>query len=291
MVQLTSRLVTEVLDRLNKDIRDPALIFAIVQSLAESEKTRLPSHLRHCYGTEAGQAELRKLGFGVDDAKISEELLDYLYLTESEKGFIWKEGDPEQIKDTFELFLKRLKEKNPNAETWLARYLTVSDKYKVKPRNRRSNADIIIWEALRSIMPVDVVEIYQKAYYNHKNESGPFLMALITAYLYSAPFEKFDLNPVIQNWRLSEALNHLLSGEYTLELDDYVYDKHTAIGARRGADRSQFVTEGAVVDRQSQRYFEPVLKEIYDSLGQGTAVEAAAVDEETEDTTVEEGEE
>lgn len=259
-------LVTEVLDHLNKDIRDPALIFTIVQLLCESEKTRLPSHVRNGYGTERGRQAAVKRGLPVDNVEdIDHELLDYLALTDEEKGYKWKADDPEAIKDSFELFHKRLRERNVNAEAWLSRFFDASDGLKVQRRAHRSSPDIIIWEMLRSLIPAEIVEIYQKAYYK-QTESGPFLMAIICGYLYGATFEQLDITGVVDVWRNSATLQQLLNGDYTLVLDDYVYDKHTAIGRSAGKTRADFVREGAVVNKQSAKFYDPVLHELYNSF-------------------------
>lgn len=257
-------LVTAVLEELNKDIRDPAVVFGITQALCQSEKTRLPSHLRYVYGTEAGQKEAIKRGLQVDDVDIDHELLDYL--TEWESPF-WKEDDPDEIRDYAELFYKRLRERNPNAEAWLSRYFAISEGCKVTKRYMRTSPDIVIWAMLDTLILPSIVEIYRKAYYK-QSESGPFLMALVTAFIYNAPFAKEDIRNYIEVWRDSEGLGQLLDGKYTLDVsqDTFVLDKHTAIGRRNGKTRDDFVNEGSLVNNQSLKYYDPILHEIYNGV-------------------------
>ena len=262
-------LVAAILERISLDKRDLTEMVAMVHLMCTSEKSRIGSHLWRAYTTPEGRALAEKKGIKVDTV-LTEEDMKYL-----ESGAplgaspFWKPGDPEEIRPYAEIFYRRLQKRDPNAVAWAYYYLQATEGKKVVPRNRRTNPAIVLWEMLATVIPAYPVGILQKAYFD-SSEPRPFLMAVIAWSLYNGnplnkeqPFDRIDLNPAIAVWTNAEFLQVLLSGNYTFEVDNYVIDKHTAEGKRRGKDRKDFVEEGAFVANVSPKYTNTVLEEIY----------------------------
>ena len=257
-------LVVAVLERIAQDQRDLTTMVAMVHLMCLSEKSRIGSHLWRTYTTPEGRAIAEKKGINVETT-LTKEDIEYL----ATPSTFWKPGDPEEIRPYAEIFYQRLQKRDPNAVAWASYYLQATEGKKVVPRNRRTNPAIVLWEMLATVMPAYPVSVLQKAYFD-SSEPRPFLMAGISWLLYNGmpltkdqPFDRIDLNPAVVAWTNAEFLQMLLAGNYTFEVDDYVIDKHTAEGKRRGKDRKAFVEEGAVVTNVSKQYTNVVLEEIY----------------------------
>jgi len=57
----------------------------------------------------------------------------------------------------------------------------------------------------------------------------------------------------------------MIKGDFTLEIDPFVIDKHTQRGRQMGMDVQAFVDEGAMVTPQDPTYYNEVLKTIYET--------------------------
>lgn len=55
----------------------------------------------------------------------------------------------------------------------------------------------------------------------------------------------------------------MMQGKYTLEIDDFVKDKHTDAGRRLGKCIKNFVTEGALVIPQNKTFYVKMFHDIY----------------------------
>jgi hypothetical protein len=90
-------------------------------------------------------------------------------------------------------------------------------------------------------------------------------MALFMA-VWGLKSQPFSITATATAWEENPMLQQLLTGDYTLELDDYVVDKHTQRGRSQGKSRDVFVHEGAVVTNRAPAFEDPwflLLEDIY----------------------------
>lgn len=261
-------LVLEVTRIIEKGDRDVARLAAMVQLLSGSSKTRLMSHAWRAYANPEGRAIATKMGVPIDTT-FTESDVEYIAKNKNSDLFIIT--DPENIRPYILIFLKRLYEKDFNAFSWAyfymetAKEITLGKRKKFingNPRSSTGKSDILIWKALSKILPPETHDILVEAYYNH-TESRPFLQNAILVALYELPYQKLDIESVVDAWRKEPVLQDMLQGKFTLEIDPYVIDKHTRIGRKLGKTIQDFVDEGAVVSPQSETYYSATLESIY----------------------------
>ena len=255
-------LVLTVLDLLDHGNRDPATLATIVQALCQSEKTRMMSHLWRAYGLPEGREIAKAHGLEIDE-DLRPDDFEYLQKQKEQKETsFWKPGDPEEIQAYAEIFLRRLRMKDPNAITWLSYYQIASKDKKVQPRDRRTNPMIVIWDMMGTVMDPLMHRILKKAYFKY-TEGRPFIMAAILAIMKEETGEVLNFEESVQIWADAPMLNQLLQGDYHFEVDPYVIDKHTKLGKAQGLGREEFVHVGAQIENRSEKYFDPILETIY----------------------------
>ena len=268
-----------------------------------SKKSRITEHLWVVYGTDRGRQLAKDKGIKIDNIhSIMKEEKGKEENIKEEKTF-WLEGDPKDIQVYGDMFYRHLKDKDKNCIVWLSYYMTLSNNKKVIARiipsssntsKRCSNPMVVIWEMIRDcfyplvVSNVGVNEdinnyrlfnVLQQAYF-HYSENLPFIMIALGIILYDVGVNKTtkniedkdnilgnmeDLTPTIEFWRSSPALQDLLKGNYNLTIDNYVIDKHTQLGKKRGATREDFIKEGSKIENASTIYHDPLLLEIYNS--------------------------
>lgn len=247
--------------------RDVARLAAMVQLMAESPKTRMMSHAWRAYATPEGRAVSAQLGLPLDSEFTQSDLR---YINENKTSDLFLPSDPDHIRPYVLIFLKRLYEKDFNAFSWAyfyletAKDLTLGKRRKYvqgNPRSTTGKPDILLWKALSKIIP-EYHDILVEAYYNHL-ESRPFLQTAILAALYGLPYEKMNLEPATDMWRHHPSLLQMLNGDFTLEIDPYVIDKHTQKGRSMGKGIDDFLEEGATVIPQDPTYYSEILATIY----------------------------
>lgn len=195
--------------------RDEAELATIVQLLAESPKTRALSHLWRTYAIKG--------------------------LVMKEKGeikpspFQWLEGDPLVIRQPLEIFKSCLEQRDNRAFYYAFRFLEVSKGLKVIKRYRRSKPQIILWLLLDQ-------PVLMQAYFT-LTENRPFLSMAIFLALKGREEGEYNIRELSQAWKECPLLDQLKKGDFVLEVDDYVIDKHTREGRKRGKDRKDFVQE------------------------------------------------
>jgi hypothetical protein len=251
---------------------------ALIHAMCESPKTRIMSHYARAYIDSTGRQVAASKGIAVEPMILTEQ--DARYAEEARKiSPFWKIGDDESIQPYAEIFLKKLQEHNPNAFMWLEMFYRASKDKKIVPRNHCKKPMVVIWHMIGSVLGKEPAEILQHAYTtkskknkgdHSKDDTRAFLYTAVTAVLGNEPYALFDLSPYIQLWstgRNNQFLEDMVSGKIPFpdsEIDDFVKDMHTDIGRRNKLDRNHFVNVGAVVHNQSMKYFDPVLKEIYE---------------------------
>lgn len=261
-------LVLEVTRLVEGGDRDLARLVAMVQLMAGSPKTRMMSHAWRAYAHPEGRAVSTRLGLPIDIAFTDSDLQ---YINENKNSDLFLPSDPENIRPYILVFLKRLYEKDFNAFTWAyffletAKDLTLVKRKKFVNGNTRSTtgkSDILLWKALAKILPPETHNILVEAYYNH-TESRPFLQNAILVALYGLPYSKFDIEPAADIWRQQPSLQQMLNGDFTLEIDPFVIDKHTRKGRSMGMGIQEFVDEGAAVTPQDPNFYNETLETIY----------------------------
>lgn len=254
-------LALTVIHACNTGNRDFPTLLAMVQLLAQTEHTRMMSHVWFAYADEQGRHKASEAGLQID-SEFSHE--DLVYIDDHDINA------PDDLKPYALAFQRRLETNDFNAFGWARFFLDAAEGQKIplRPRGdgkKTSKPDVILWDIMRPFLREQATQILVTAYYNHA-ENLPFLQSGILAALYREPFVPYDLAPVIAEWSESPLLSNFLSGDYSFKIDDFAYDKHTAEGRAKGADLTKFVREGAKVENQSEKYFDEGLAAIYDSL-------------------------
>ncbi len=262
-VYVINYVITEVKSR--KD-RSPPKLAAIVQLMAQCMKTRVMSHIWRTFATDVGRSLAIKRGRVIDVGRTPPGVISCRNSTVVKRFF--RADDPDVIIPPAYLFYHHLLNRDYNAVYWLAEYLKVSDGLKVKARRRRTKPIIIIWQMLADFLAPSLVETLSKAYFT-LSEGRPFLMTVVTAALYRTGKKwvtkdaSSDVVQLVDVWKNHSSLVELLSGKYDFTIDDYVIDKHTREGGRRGKTHADFVREGALINNEHPRYKDAQLAEIY----------------------------
>jgi hypothetical protein len=261
-------LVTDVIRALEDGTRDINKLLAMVQLLCASPKTRMMSHCWHAYATDDGRVKAIAAELIVDNAFSAQ---DVIYAQQNINHPIFVNDDPESFRWYILIFLRRLEQQDINAFSWAYFYMKASANATVARRRKFINgnlrnvtgkADILLWKALAQVLPAHVHDTFVSAYYNH-TENRPFLQCAILAALYRAPYTQTNLSQLCVNWESNPELTKMMTGAYTLVVNDYVIDKHTRLGRLKHKTIKDFVEEGAIVNSQCPIFFNEVLAELY----------------------------
>lgn len=244
-------LVYEVIAWTLKREKNPGKLASFVLRMAESKKTRLPSHLWSAYFTPQGMKKARKYGIDLETDEGDHEDLS------------WDRQDPEEIRLSAEMFYHYLDQGDIRCLNWLRSYLEISGmlqngklgktKLSVKTRKKRKSPIVIIWEILNSFLDVEVLE---EAYYK-LTENRPFLMLAVIAVLIESSEDETQ--------EIEIDTFPYLNGKYSFEIDSYVVDVHTREGKKKGKSRKDFVEEGAVIIPEDMSLHNEILYQIYTS--------------------------
>jgi len=265
-----------VIDMVNSDNRDPAILLSMVRMLSITQKTRLGSHLYNTYRRPEARAYAESIGISIDEG-YSE--FDEQFISQHCNDSMFKCIDNEDLKGCALMFYKRLLDRDYNAVTWWGyfEYYTNLDNVKLGMRNayhdgtkwRKSSKPIsILFDVLDKFIDKKAINIIKHAYFsmpdvrpsekkpNPRNENRCIMSMAIAAALFDVPYQRIEIIP-------DNNTDALLSGNYTLTIDDYVIDKHTAEGARQGKSRQDFVNEGAAVYPENMTFHIDKLYDVY----------------------------
>jgi len=241
---------------LNKN-RNINVLLEIVDLLAQSSKTRLGSHAFRAFTQKSVEEYAKSLGVMIDTNFSKQDLENA-----KKESF----GDvSEELLPYLSTFRERLKNKNMNAITWAFKYLLKSQGKKVV-RMRKSNDKsgmttnpaILLWKILENFLPKETFNLMVQSYFS-LNEPRLYLVNSILAVIYeNTDTPKTGIKKICRKQNVK-----LLRGRYKLEIKDYVVDKHTLKGRQMGANRKQFVEQGAIVLPQNEKYYDSVLAKIY----------------------------
>jgi len=263
-------LILEVIRTIESKDKDLYQLLAMIQLLAESKKTRLMDQAWYAYATPHGRIKSQNKNIALDTTFTSE---DVQYITEHMNEDIFHPEDPHNLRSYILIFMKRLLASDYNAYTWAYFFLdqctdTLITRRKKFILNNRTNTtgkpDILLWKALSKVLPPETHDILVEAYYNH-TESLPFLQVAVLIALYKLPYEKYNLESAVTIWKTQQKdiVTDMLHGTYQLQVDEYVIDKHTALGRKNGKNINDFLTTGAVVIPQDEKYYNETLEKIY----------------------------
>jgi len=229
-----------------------------IQVLSESTKTRCLSHIWRAFTTPNGREYAQRSGITVDT----------LLSPNMDRSFQWLDKDPEEIRDSLEMFRHRIEHHDLNAFYWLGQYLEISKGKKIHPRSRKTKPDTLLWLSMQAYLdPLVYQTLYQA--YGTFSENRPFLS--LAVYLSLVRYQLSNdvcIRSLSGIWNDNQYLDDLLAGRYQLDIDEYVVDQHTKEGRKQGKSRQNFVHEGAVVNNIAVEFTEgyfPVLEQIYNN--------------------------
>lgn len=263
-------LVQFALGVLIKDERHLAQLTSLVKLLAQSQKTRLASHLWTVYTNGKASQVANQRGLVVDlicpsqlDTQFiqtaTQLAINYLrqeHLVGKGSG-IFMEGDPTECQPLAEMFYLRLCEKNPNALGWARIYLesSQSSKLKVKRRSGRTKPDIILWEMMKlrarqlslSAKIINLIETLQEGYFTY-SENRPFLVLGVMLFLY--PLDQLE-DPHLQANSVKELCIESIS-QYPQE-DFKDADESIIYGLQSlMSGRYQLIVEDYMIDKHTK---------------------------------------
>lgn len=256
----------QVCGLVNDKNRDPAILAAMVEHMALSQKTRMMSHVWYVFCTHDGRA--------ISPLPLEKDF---------DPGEDIQENVEDHILSPYALaFLERMKRKDLNAFTWIWYFFKLCADKKVKltpmyPMGKRTtNPKILLWEMVRKLRNDNIVDALCRSFFEYENRNRPikgktsrdesrcYLATIVLSLLFPEDQPPIDMNVEAEKWRDNPRLQELLTGKYSFQIDEsYVHDKHTVEGRSMGATRSQFVTEGAHVENQHPLYFNQPLFDTY----------------------------
>lgn len=274
-------LVINVIKLILNEDRDINMLITMITKLAESNKTRIMSHLYRSYMTDEGHQCSINLGLKTtdDNTQINDD-------DESvEKGVNWlmimanaKMSNSQALSDASKYYLLKFYEllckRDKLALYWLENYIKTSkvmNKDQTHLKKTINNSNFItrksdnplqyVWLMIKEFLDNDLYNTIHSIFYK-SSDNRTFLMLALSSILYDVKYEPSNL---ISTCLAKDYYHSLITGQYDFELDDFVIDLHTKKGRQESADRSKFVSEGALVIPQCQKYYDPVLAEIYKS--------------------------
>lgn len=240
-----------VIDMVNMGNRDPATLQSAIKMLALCQKTRVSSHLYTVFRKlEARDYALSK-GLHIDSSYTDE---DEEFIAKHQSHPMFTHVQHEEMRSTAILFYKRLLEREYNAITWWGYFEHYAEGQKIGMRDayfdgtkwRKSSKPITV---LFDVLDVFIdTQIFRHAYFSMPSEHRVIFMMAIGAAIFQIR------SPIVKIIPDQNGLDQLLGGQYTLEIDDYVIDKHTLEGSSKGKTREDFVNEGAVVHPEDMAF-------------------------------------
>jgi hypothetical protein len=264
-----------LLSILKNEDRSAGMLYAIIEQLVSSKKTRIMSWAWRAYCVPEGRDNFVKVGGKLDTA-LGEEDKQYLA---SLKSPYWREKDDTVVLGSnwayLELFLLRLKNKDLNCFAWLWYYMeSMKDKVITKKQShglgkgKRDNPMIYLWEMIGiscgptpgSLMHAHLADWLAKSYFEASDfNKKPFLTVAVMIAFYGIGKEE-----IITLIPEKEKYVKYLTGAYeSWNIDAYVVDKHTGDGKKMGKDRKTFAIEGSIVENQDPLYYNEVLHGVY----------------------------
>lgn len=238
----------------------PNVLGAMVESLCASPKTRIGSHLWRVYVNEEGRKHSADKGLKVNDTITSNDQIVI-------DAKVFNTKDPPELVAIAAIFRERLVKKSFECMIWLAYFIEKSEGVKIppraiRPRLRRTEPMMLIWEILKDFLDAKVWEILIDMYLL-LSENRPFLMVGIVSALYRVEYREVQIGQKVYNWEKNGSAFPYLNGTHKLIIQPEAIDKHTKRGRREGKTRETFVNDGAVVNLEDPDFVVPIFQEIY----------------------------
>ena len=236
-------LVSKVISLCLSKNLSPSMLISVVTEMCESKKTRVGSHIYQAYFRSSGMAMATDMGIDINDRFTRKD--------KKTNNVEWVDEDNRDLK----LYLEALNNREDiTAFIWLRYYQEVAGEWrqdgkkgkpiKLKRMNRRTDYMAPLIKAI-----TNGHESVKNAYWE-LSEKRPFLVLLMLAKIYNLPHEEYDIEPSEDE----DLERRLLTGNYDLELDEYVIDMHTSRGKRSGKDRDYFTLVSSKVENESEKY-------------------------------------
>jgi hypothetical protein len=253
--------VDEVVNALreNPSLVDP--LIEIIALMAESEKSRLGSHVNAVYYQAVSTPEyfdrLNELRPSVLETfkkiESNPEVNDFtIEGVEEEDGFlitriVWllKNAETEDEKMATFFYMRHL--------------LNSENKYKIprgypKKRNISSAPIFMVWNEMMRSSPEDRKEMIVLLYKQFLEENEPHIYLVLALFVYffyeEVESKEIDVDAIIEeNGGLEKIKEDAMSVD--VEIPDYAVDKHTRKGRVQGKDSVVFAIEGARVENES----------------------------------------
>lgn len=293
-------LVVNVVDLLNNpDYLEPEDIMVVIEKLSASKKSRRGSHAWRAYCTPEGNKLVRELNKNISDQKEGFDGFEHLILDHRKDTSKLRDEDLIEHSDEDDLILVEyltmvdecLKDRDENALFWIYVFIddvlnegfSLSKKFK-NPFDREgkgfsrpsTNPFGHIWEILAKYGDKNLLAPLCIAFYDCYERNAAkskkkgflsdekiFLTAAVHCIIFDVKYKDLklmEIEPKNMN-KIKDYTNP--NYKLTLEIDDYVIDKHTGEGKRKGADINDFVNEGALVYPEDMNYHDDRLVWIY----------------------------
>lgn len=293
-------LVVNIVDLLNDpDFLEPEDIMVVIEKLSASKKSRRGSHAWRAYCTPEGNKMIKELNNNINEQRDGFNGLQHLNLDHRKDTSQLRDEDLIKCSDKDDIILveyltmidKRLREKDENALFWI--YVFVDDilkedfplskKFK-NPFDKKSkgfskpssNPFGHIWEILAKHGDKKLLAPLCTAFYDCYERNAAkskkkgflcdekiFLSAAVHCIIFDVKYKDLKLMEIEP--KNMKKLKDYIDPNYklTLKIDDYVIDKHTGEGKRKGANINDFVNEGSIVYPEDMDYHDDRLVWVY----------------------------
>lgn len=249
--------VIDVLKLVNEGDRDPNTLISMVECLAKCKKTRICSHVNATFCNSDGRKYAKSIGIVIDGKGLNKGYIKK-YITK----YPFCDIEDLELAQYAIMMYKRITEGDFNAFVWYDRFrqgINKKGKLRYAYYGKKTTDPIVyIFEVLELLCDKNIIEEVRKSYFtlnsNKVGERNCFIIFAILSVIYELKYETCELTSTYN-------LDDIINGNYSLVLDEYVYDKHTAKGAHKG--RSTFVIEGAHVENEDMKYHIDELVDVY----------------------------
>lgn len=233
----------------NRDL-DPETLVRLIVTLCRSKKSRLGSHVYSVFFRPDGMKLAKERGVQIDDS-----------YPENNLNVEWTDDNNPDMRSYLAALMTR---QDMRAFIWLRYYQISGEKVKkLKSFRRRTNYMAPLIHALTNGKGDNYTQL-RDAYW-FLSEKRPVLVLLVLAHIYQFGNKQGYIwkGSISNDPEKSVDIEWLKRGDYTLELDNFVIDKHTKRGRLHGKTRKDFVFTGGLVTNESDKYKVQSFKDIY----------------------------
>lgn len=210
------------------EIRDLDLLMGLIRLMCESEKTRLSEELWFVHGRNKLIEHEKFVSLGDSGEKLIQAIDSKAYGL----GF-------------YHLYSFLMNIKTIRSEKFHNKHSISKGKTKCP--------SAMLWAILSDRIQEDVSDVLSRCYYS-KSEKYPYIWTALMMAMES------DLAVELI------AVEGEKAPDEEIVLLDYIYDKHTSIGKKMGRGFEYFMTEGIVLNKQSEAYFDDHIHSLYISI-------------------------